>query len=576
MTIQTTTPHHRGTYHFSPSSHWMNDPNGMVYWDGEYHLFFQHHPFGDKWGPMHWGHAVSRDLVNWEELNIALEPDELGTIFSGSAVVDWNNTTGFFPDEPGLVAIFTHHLERPNEPTVQSQSLAYSHDRGRTWIKYAGNPVLTSLNDPDFRDPKVFWHEESRHWIMILACGQEVQLYRSEDLKSWTFSSTFGEGIGSHEGVWECPDLFELALDGDPARRQWVMLVSIGDPGSGMEGSRTQYFTGTFDGQTFIPDEASQDIRWLDYGRDNYAGVSWSDLPIEDDRRLYLGWMSNWRYANHTPTDGWRGAMTIPRELTLETADDRVMLIQRPVVELEAARTPLLELENVSLAALNEAFAPLRLGSYELEIRAKLGDSFGFRLREGNGCVTLVGIDVQAGELYLDRSRSGESAFHEHFAQRHSAPLPEVGTVEQADQIEQSGAESVGMMLEEGERRLHIFVDRSSVEVFEGDGRLAMTDLIFPAEEAEGLSAFADGEMEFHSVKVYRLQALESRAAAGSAGAAEQMQAGKLVHSAVDVGIDAGNTSHEPNRAAGSSAPEDQAVQAAVLAAASRQGGEDR
>lgn len=566
MTIQTTKPDYRGTYHFSPSSHWMNDPNGMVFFEGEYHLFFQHHPFGDKWGPMHWGHAVSRDLVNWEELPIALEPDEIGTIFSGSAVVDRDNTTGFFPDGPGLVAIFTHHLERPGVPTVQSQSLAYSRDGGRTWTKYAGNPVLTSEDKPDFRDPKVFWHKNSQRWIMILACGQEVALYHSEDLKSWTPGSTFGEGIGSHDGVWECPDLFELAIDGDPSRSKWVMLVSIGDGGEGSEGSRTQYFTGDFDGKTFAADEASYEIRWLDHGRDNYAGVSWSDMPAEDGRLLVLGWMSNWRYANHTPTDGWRGAMTIPRELTLETIGGAEQLVQRPARELNAAGVPILERTNISLADLNEVLRSLRLDSFELDVRVETGRSLEFRLREGGGCVTRVGIDAQAGELYIDRRDSGESGFHADFAGRHTAKLPEgagaaeAAVLEEAARIAAEAAETeeaaqmaagaeAGAQApdrartaakqeaaagESAETALRIFVDRSSVEVFEGDGRLVMTDLIFPAEGADGLSVSAGdaeaigAEILFRSVKISRIAAgAEAAGLNGSAGAAAGEAAGE-------------------------------------------------
>ncbi|WP_170315048.1 glycoside hydrolase family 32 protein [Saccharibacillus brassicae] len=542
MTMQITKPDHRGEYHFSPKEKWMNDPNGMVFFDGEYHLFFQHHPFGDTWGPMHWGHAVTRDLIRWEELPIALEPDEHGTIFSGSAVVDWQNTTGFFPDEPGLVAIFTHHLERPDAPVVQTQSLAYSTDKGRTWIKYAGNPVLERADLPDFRDPKVFRHEPSGQWIMVVACGQIVSLYRSPDLKQWTWTSDFGQGIGSHDGVWECPDLFELHVDGDPTKSRWVMLVSIGDGGSGSEGSRTQYFVGGFDGETFTPDEASQQVRWLDHGRDNYAGVSWSDIPDEDGRRLYLGWMSNWRYANQTPTDGWRGAMTIARELTLETVDGADTLMQRPARELEEARVPVLELADVTLAGLRLALEPLRLGSFELEVRAESGRSFGFVLREGDSCGTPVGFDAEAGELYIDRTQSGECGFHADFAGRHAArtaqPGSEAGAAAMRERgvtamqsesgvAERQAADSAAAVSEtqagvqpgadsetkpgmqsgvDSETELRIFVDRSSVEVFEGGGRLVMTDLIFPSGQSDRLSVFAGDESTvFRFVRISRI-----------------------------------------------------------------------
>ncbi|MEJ8306353.1 glycoside hydrolase family 32 protein [Saccharibacillus sacchari] len=555
MTIQTAKPDYRGAYHFSPQQNWMNDPNGMVFFDGEYHLFFQHHPFGDTWGPMHWGHAVSRNLIDWEELPIALEPDGQGTIFSGSAVVDWHNTTGFFPDGPGLVAIFTHHLEAPGIPVTQTQSLAYSADRGRTWTKYAGNPVLAREGWPDFRDPKVFWHETSGRWIMVLACGQTVSFYHSLDLKSWRHGSDFGEGIGSHEGVWECPDLFEMATDGNPGRTRWVLLVSIGDGGKDPEGSRTQYFVGGFDGETFVPDEASNEVRWLDHGRDNYAGVSWSDIPAEDGRRLYIGWMNNWRYAILTPTDGWRGAMTLPRELTLETVRGVDTLKQRPAREIQAARVPVLELENATLGEVREALKPLRLESFELEAQAAGGQSFGFRLREGERCGTSVGFDADSGELYLDRSESGDSGFHDHFAGRHAVEIEAEtvasGTADPADGAggygdattglaktsgRSAGAEKTATVREkigvddrreEGEAgqalldtRLRIFVDRSSVEVFENGG-LAITDLIFPDSEADRLSVFAaDESLTFASVRIWRIEPCGAVGSAESGGIA--------------------------------------------------------
>ncbi len=458
---------YRGAYHFSPARGWMNDPNGMVYWDGEYHLFFQYHPFGKTWGPMHWGHAVSRDLVHWQELPVALEPDELGTIFSGSAVVDWKNTTGFFPEEPGLVAIFTHHSELPGQSVCQSQSLAYSHDRGRTWHKYPGNPVLTHESRPDFRDPKVFWYEPDHCWVMILACGQTVSLYRSPDMLQWTESSEFGEGIGCHDGVWECPDLFPLPVqNGAEGEQRWIMLVSIGDDGIHPEGSRTQYFTGQFDGTSFIQDEASQQVRWLDYGRDNYAGVNWSDIPAEDGRRLYIGWMSNWRYANMTPTGDWRGAMTITRELLLEyTKGGQLQLLQHPVTELEAYRQPLLQCNHASLEEVEAALTSLHLRSYELHIVLPAISSAQWEVLSNGQQRTVIGVDADRGVVYIDRTMSGDGTFHEHFAGRHEAAW--------------STTEDV--------RELRIFVDRGSVEVFADEGRTVLTDLIFPPAGADRL-----------------------------------------------------------------------------------------
>ncbi|SDG27962.1 fructan beta-fructosidase [Fontibacillus panacisegetis] len=478
---------YRGLYHFSPKEKWMNDPNGMVYYKGEYHLFFQYHPYEMTMGLMHWGHAVSKDLVVWEELDIALAPDENGMIFSGSAVVDWNNTTGFFENEPGLVAIFTHHLEQKGSHPVQTQSLAYSKDNGRTWAKYEGNPVLKHDTFIDFRDPKVFWHKQTQRWVMILACGQTVCLYHSPDLKSWTFGSEFGTGIGFHGGVWECPDLFPLNVDGDPSKEKWVMLVSVGDSQDYVEGSRTQYFTGDFDGLTFIPDVDSKEIRWLDYGRDNYAGVSWSDIPAEDGRRLFIGWMSNWKYANRTPAEEFRGAMTIPREIELQSGKDgSVTLVQKPVRELENNRVPVLELTNVSLQEAEKALSTLRLESYELKTVLASGTSIAFKVRKGGRVETVVGVDADRGELYVDRTKSGLQDFHEQFSGIQTAKLQ---TQFQGEMID-----------------LHIFVDRSSVEVFANHGQAVITDLIFPDGDSMGISLATDNErLLLASMSVYSL-----------------------------------------------------------------------
>ncbi|WP_080837683.1 glycoside hydrolase family 32 protein [Cohnella massiliensis] len=463
---------YRGRYHYSPKEKWMNDPNGLVYFAGEYHLFYQHHPGGMTWGPMHWGHAASKDLVHWEEFGIALAPDENGTIFSGSAVVDWRNTTGFFGEEPGLVAIYTRHCEAEGTPPVQTQCLAFSADKGRTWTKYEGNPVLAHDVYADFRDPKVFWHVETRRWVMILACGQTVCLYHSPDLKAWTFGSEFGDGLGFHGGVWECPDLFPLAVDGDPARTRWVMLVSVGDDPAFPEGSRMQYFTGDFDGISFVPDADSKEVRWLDGGRDHYAGVSWSDIPPEDGRRLTIGWMSNWKYANLTPADMFRGAMTVPRELALEDRDGVVILAQRPVRELERARVPVLTLAGATRREAEAALQALRLDSYELVAEAEAGRSFAFKVRMGGDQETVVGVDADREEVYVDRTRSGKHEFHEQFRGVHTAALrPRGGRID-----------------------LRIFVDRASVEVFACEGQAVVTDLIFPDPESTGLSLEADDE----------------------------------------------------------------------------------
>lgn len=306
---------HRPQIHFSPGQGWNNDPNGMVYYDGEYHLHFQYHPNGTQWGPMHWGHAISTDLVHWTEIDISLAPDELGTIFSGSAVVDSDNTTGFQEtDEKPIVAMFTHHREDSERHQQQQQSIAYSLDKGRTFTKYSGNPVIANEWNihNDFRDPKVVRINDE--WIVVLAVGQRIMFYKSLDLKSWTYLSDFGDGQGSHGGVWECPDLFSLTING---QIYWILLVSI-NPGGPNGGSITQYFVGQWTDNRFVSSQI--DPLWLDWGTDNYAGVTFFADP--SNRVNYMGWMNNWAYAGNIPTGNYRGQMTLPRILILQDVPD--------------------------------------------------------------------------------------------------------------------------------------------------------------------------------------------------------------------------------------------------------------
>ncbi|WP_172885307.1 glycoside hydrolase family 32 protein [Mucilaginibacter gotjawali] len=316
----------RPQLHFSPKAHWMNDPNGMVYFNHTYHLFFQYYPGGTVWGPMHWGHAISKDLVHWQQLPIALYPDSLGYIFSGSAVVDSNNTSGFGKNgKIPLVAIFTHHDpkgERAGTDNFQNESIAYSLDEGRTWTKYSGNPVLKNPGIRDFRDPKVMWYAKDKKWVMTLATKDHITFYSSRDLKTWAKESEFGKEIGAHGGVWECPDLFPLKLNG---KQYWVLVVNL-NPGGPNGGSATQYFVGQFDGEQFVP--VDDQIKWLDYGPDEYAGITWNNTG---SRKIFLGWMSNWSYATQVPTASWRSAMTIPRDLKLISIDGNILLTSMPV-----------------------------------------------------------------------------------------------------------------------------------------------------------------------------------------------------------------------------------------------------
>ncbi|CAH1217580.1 Levanase [Paenibacillus allorhizoplanae] len=478
----------RPQLHFSPKDQWMNDPNGMVFYEGEYHLFYQYHPESTVWGPMHWGHAVSQDLVHWEHLPIALAPDEHGAIFSGSAVVDKHDTSGFFAGKSGLVAIFTHHDTIPGTDQIrQRQSLAFSMDRGRTWTKYANNPVLTEEALPDFRDPKVFWYVPGQSWVMVIAAGDYVRFYKSSNLKEWTYTGQFGLGQGSHDGVWECPDLFELPVDNDVNNTRWVLIVSIGEDINFPEGSRTQYFIGAFNGDTFVPEECPAPLLWLDHGRDNYAGVTWSDVPEQQGRRLFIGWMNNWKYANIIPTANWRGAMTLPRELTLATESEGVRLHQKPIRELEAKRR-----NKINRAAFELSNSEITLTDgdlFEIIVEFEIGDAldFGLKLRYSETEETVVSYGVQEQLLYMDRSRSGVTDFHEHFACKHSVVLkPENGII-----------------------KMHIFVDRSSIEVFANDGKCVVTDQIFPLSTLAEIKMYAkDGTVRVKSLTIYTLNSI--------------------------------------------------------------------
>jgi len=482
------TEKYRPQYHFTPERQWMNDPNGMVFYNGEYHLFYQYHPNGTTWGPMHWGHAVSKDLVHWEHLPIGLAPDEHGTIFSGSAVVDWNDTSGFFEGQSGLVAIFTHADTYPDSDRPrQRQSLAFSKDNGRTWVKYEGNPVLQEENIIDFRDPKVFWHRETNQWVMVIAAGQTVRIYTSQNLTSWEFASEFGEGHGSHQGVWECPDLFELTVDGDSNQKKWVLFVSIGNDPKYEEGSRTQYFTGEFDGKTFFNDYKPETTLWIDHGRDNYAGVSWSDVPAEDGRRIYIGWMSNWQYANVTPTKEWRSAMTIPRVLELKKTEEGIRLVQKPVRELQGIRDKKILIQNEVVVPGKNILENVNSNTFEIIAEFEIGTAkeFGFKVCKGANEETIIGFDAENQTLFIDRTNSGEAAFHEAFAGKHECYL----------------------LPENNKITLHVFVDQSSVELFGNNGKAVITDLIFPNQENKQLELYVKhGEIKLHSLELYSLK----------------------------------------------------------------------
>ena len=469
---------YRPLYHFSPQYGWTNDPNGMVYHNGEYHLFFQYNPYGCKWGNMHWGHAVSKDLVQWEELPYALAPDKLGAIYSGCVVIDKDNTAGFGKD--AMVAIFTSAGEQ------QVQSLAYSLDNGRSFTKYEGNPVLTHPTIVDFRDPKVFWYAPTQQWIMSLATSQSITFYSSKNLKEWTQLSEFGEGIGNHDGVWECPDLFPLTYEG---QTKWVLFVSI-NPGSPNGGSATQYFIGNFDGKTFTPDPLPYPL-WIDYGRDNYAGVTWNNVPAEDGRRLFIGWMSNWDYSNEVPTTNFRNAMTLARTLSLAHNGEHLVVASKPVKEMERLRSETISLPNKT--ATTTTFKQLlnnNDGTYELtfSITPNGSDNFSFSLLNDKGEELTYIFDIANKTLLTNRAKSSV-AFNANFAAMLiKAPL----TANKSYTI-------------------RLLVDKASTELFVNDGEVVQTNTIFPTEAYNALRFKTDkGTLSIKNVTIYKLSASQT------------------------------------------------------------------
>jgi fructan beta-fructosidase len=483
----------RPQFHFTPERNWMNDPNGMVYFDGEYHLFYQYNPFGDKWGHMSWGHAVSRDLVHWTHLPLALAEQGEIMMFSGSVVIDSTNKSGFGENgQPAMVAIYTGHRDESTQAKrLEDQRLAYSNDRGRTWTHYSGNPVI-DIGSPEFRDPKVFWHEPTSRWIMVVVLSKEnkVRLYASPDLKNWKQLSEFGPaGAWRDPIIWECPDLFPLEVQGEPNVTKWVLMVSI-NPGGPAGGSGTQYFIGDFDGIRFTSDHV-EDVLWVDHGSDFYAAVTWSNVPESDARRILLGWMSNWAYTQDVPTAPWRSAMTVPRSLALRRTSAGLRLAQEPVHELKKLReVPALVFSGGSFADADNWLSKQRKLRELLDVEMAFSDVFRdapfvINIRAGAGEVTSVAIDPKNGKLAVDRSHSGLSGFHPAFSAscRHEAPM-----------------EILNSRL-----AIRFLLDTSSLEIFVQDGGITLTDLIFPATGRRSISLSSEGEKALSMPKVERI-----------------------------------------------------------------------
>jgi len=470
---------YRPQFHFSPPEKWMNDPNGLVYHKGIYHLFYQYYPEDIVWGPMHWGHATSKDLIQWENKPIALYPDKNGYIFSGSAVIDVENTSRFGTKEnPPMVAIFTYHDiegEKAGKLNFQTQGIAYSLDNGDTWTVYDRNPVIKNYGIKDFRDPKVMWHEDSKRWIMSLVAGDHVKFYQSRGLKNWVLVGEFGKNKGAHGGVWECPDLFKLKVEGSEAE-QWVLLISI-NPGAPNGGSGTQYFVGDFDGKTF--NAIHDDTKWLDYGTDNYAGITYNNLPT--DERILIGWMSNWDYARDTPTERWRSAMTLPRTLTLhKNADNSYVLKNYPIKNFDG----LLEDHKRIHKLINEAPFSLEhhsLSTSVIDFKVNLKDDQTVILKNRKGDQYTFSMNPATMELTTDRRKSGLVDFKETFAEVHKQIYKAKDTVV----------------------NVRMIVDRSSVEIFVDKGRYVFTDQVFPSEPFTQFEIASKSAPYFKNVNVF-------------------------------------------------------------------------
>lgn len=470
---------YRPSYHHTPAYGWMNDPNGMFYKDGVYHLYFQYNPYGSMWGNMHWGHSTSTDLVNWKNEGVAIAPDAIGTIFSGSCVVDHNNTSGF--GEGAVVAFYTSAKQTP-WGDCQTQSMAYSLDNGKTFIKYENNPILTS-SEKDFRDPKVFWYAPKEHWVMMLAVGQHMEIYSSKNLKDWTKESEFGEGHGCHGGVWECPDLVELPVEGTKEKK-WVLICNI-NPGGPFGGSATQYFVGDFDGSTFTNDYP-EETKWMDYGKDHYATVTWNNAP--DGRCIAIGWMSNWQYANNVPTLQYRSANTIARDLSLFKQDGSIFLKSEPCKEMLEARKDGRQIKTVNVAKAETISLSTQSdnGAYEVELSINPGKSkeVSFTLSNGKGEKVLMTYDTVKKTLAMDRSKSGEVSFSKDFPAVTEMPVSK-----------------------SKELKLRLFVDKSSVEAFVNNGEFVMTNCVFPSAPYDMITFESDGNRyKVKNINIYQIK----------------------------------------------------------------------
>ncbi len=503
------TDYYRPVYHHTPSYGWMNDANGMFYKDGVWNLYYQYNPYGSKWGNMHWGHAVSRDLFHWTEKPAALARDTMGHIFSGSSVVDVNNTAGYGPG--AIIAFYTSASEKNG----QIQCMAYSTDNGLTFTKYEDNPILTPFDGlANFRDPKVFWYAPKQCWFMIVSADKEMRFYKSHNLKDWTYISAFGKGYGAQPNQFECPDFFPMTVNG---KQKWVMIVNI-NPGCMFGGSATEYFVGDFDGKTFTCDDTPDVAKFLDYGKDHYATVTFYNAP--DGRIVALPWMSNWQYANVTPIKQYRGANALPRDLKLYEKDGEYYVAADASKEVKRLRKQEKTVGSFTGAkTLKNLFAKSD-GAFEIEcdVTPNAADIAGIDISNSKGEVTKVYFDMQAKRLVMDRTQSGLTDFgklaepheiekeydlHEH--RGNNTPMRQQNSVNYQNDFA-LGTWGPLALCNGKTYHLHIFVDNCSVEAFVDGGRISMTNLVFPTKPYNNLRFYSvGGQASFKNVKVYKL-----------------------------------------------------------------------
>ena len=496
------TDYYRPVYHHTPLYGWMNDANGLVYKDGEYHLYFQYNPYGSKWGNMHWGHSVSKDLVHWQHLDPAIARDTLGHIFSGSTVIDKNNSAGYGKD--AMIAFYTSASDEHG----QIQCMAYSTDNGRTYTKYEKNPILTPFDGlKDFRDPKVFWYEPAQKWYMIVSADKNMRFYSSTDLKQWKYLSQFGEGYGVQPNQFECPDFIQLPVDGNKDNMKWVMIVNV-NPGCPFGGSATEYFVGTFDGKEFKCDNDKSVTKWLDFGKDHYATVCFSNTG---DRVIAVPWMSNWQYANVTPIRQYRGANALPRELSLYTKDGEVYMAANAVKETEGLRKETRKVDNFSLngeQTVSDVVAAQECAfEVEMDVTPGKANTVGFDLMNTKGEKTKIYLDMKAGRVVMDRTESGLVAFGEkaepHFKENHDRRKTE--SVNYVNDFA-LGTWAPLSLCEGKIYHLNVFVDKCSVEIFVDGGRIAMTNLVFPTVPYNALRFYAEGgEAKVENLNIHKL-----------------------------------------------------------------------